>query len=215
MRRLAQLLLLSLYVFPNSAGTAPIPPAEISKVDVVPTGDTLKINVALTGSVLPRVLVATNPDRLVLELPNTRAAAKQQHIAINQGDVKDLRIGLTSTAPLVTRLVVDLAAAAPYALAKVGNTVSLTVLPATPGAGPNNSVAPGFSKSSEIAAANIPVPIVPVVQVAVKKRTRMGFRVKYIAEGAVYLAGGSAGGLQEGMHLSVQASGKGGPRLVS
>ena len=43
----------------------------------------------------------------------------------------------------------------------------------------------------------------------------MGFRVKYIAEGAVYLAGGSAGGLQEGMHLSVQASGKSGPRLVS
>ena len=219
MRRFAQLLLLSLYVFPNSAvpapSPAPMPPAEISKVDVVPTGDTLKINVALTGSVLPRVLVATNPDRLVLELPNTRAAAKQQHIAVNQGDVKDLRIGLTSTAPLVTRLVVDLAAAAPYALAKVGNTVSLTVLPATAGAGGNSSVAPGFSKSSEIAAANIPVPIIPVVQVAVKKRTRMGFRVKYIAEGAVYLAGGSAGGLQEGMHLSVQASGKGGPRLVS
>jgi len=219
MRRFAQLLLLSLYVFPNSAvpapSPAPMPPAEISKVDVVPTGDTLKINVALTGSVLPRVLVATNPDRLVLELPNTRAAAKQQHIAVNQGDVKDLRIGLTSTAPLVTRLVVDLAAAAPYALAKVGNTVSLTVLPATAGAGVNSSVAPGFSKSSEIAAANIPVPIIPVVQVAVKKRTRMGFRVKYIAEGAVYLAGGSAGGLQEGMHLSVQASGKGGPRLVS
>src|SRR5712672_1176269 len=156
MRRFAQLLLLSLYVFPNSAvpapSPAPIPPAEISKVDVVPTGDTLKINVALTGSVLPRVLVATNPDRLVLELPNTRAAAKQQHIAVNQGDVKDLRIGLTSTAPLVTRLVVDLAAAAPYALAKVGNTVSLTVLPATPGAGHNtgSSDAPGFSKSSEV-----------------------------------------------------------------
>jgi len=219
MRRFAQLLLLSLYVFPNSAvpapSPAPIPPAEISKVDVVPTGDTLKINVALTGSVLPRVLVATNPDRLVLELPNTRAAAKQQHIAVNQGDVKDLRIGLTSTAPLVTRLVVDLAAAAPYALAKVGNTVSLTVLPATPGAGPNNSHAPGFSKSSEVAEAILPAAIVPVMQTTLRKRTRMGFRVKYIAEGAVYLAGGSAGGLQEGMHLSVQASGKGGPRLVS
>ncbi len=60
-----------------------------------------------------------------------------------------------------------------------------------------------------------PAGMVPLVQIAVKKRTRMGFRVKYIAEGAVYLAGGSAGGLQEGMHLSVQASGKSGPRLVS
>src|SRR5258708_34865102 len=111
MRRFAQLLLLSLYLFPNSAVPATSPAAEIAKVDVVPAGDALKINVALTGTVLPRVLVATNPDRLVLELPNTRAAAKQQHIAVNQGDVKDLRIGLTSVAPLVTRLVVDLAAA--------------------------------------------------------------------------------------------------------
>jgi len=210
-----QLLLLSLCVFPNLARSAALPVAEISKVDVVPADDSLKINVALTGDVLPRVIVATNPDRLVLELPNTVAAAKQQHIAVNRGGVKGLRIGLRSAAPLLTRLVVDLATAAPYAITKIGNTISLTVMPPKPGVTADNFAASNFSSSNEVAQAIMPQGVLPVVSPAVKKRTRLGFRVKYVAEGAVYLAGGSSAGLQEGMQLSVRAPGNGGSRLIS
>jgi hypothetical protein len=110
--------------------------ASIEQVRVVPNGDKLKIEVQLTGAVSPRVLIANNPDRLVLELPNTNAQARQQHIAVNQQGVKDLRIGLTSADPMITRLVVDLDCAHPYGLSTEGNTIALTVLPPVQGEDP-------------------------------------------------------------------------------
>src|SRR5207237_61576 len=81
---------------------------DIRNVDVAPVGDQVKIEVTLTQPVVPTVIVATNPDRLVLELPNTSSSAKQQRAVVNQGGVKMVRIGLNSANPPVTRVVLDL-----------------------------------------------------------------------------------------------------------
>ena len=213
MRYFWQLMLLWLCLSLSLANGAVMRPAVISKVNVVPSGDGVKIEVMLTGEVSPRVLTATNPDRLVLELPNTLTEAKQQHVAVNRGAVKDLRIGLRSAAPLLTRIVVDLGSAASYELRKLGNTISLTVPSG------NGAASAGHSSPSEAnvvapptlnEAAATPMAIIPTSD---RRRVRIGFRVKYVAEGAVYLAGGRSAGLQEGMKLSVRASGKG--RLLS
>ena len=50
----------------------------------------------------------TGPDRLVIDIPNTTPAATLRAIAVNRGEVKGVRVSLFSTAPPVTRIVVDL-----------------------------------------------------------------------------------------------------------
>jgi AMIN domain len=181
------------------------PAASIELVRVVPNGDKLKIEVQLTGVVSPRVLIANNPDRLVLELPNTNAKARQQRIAVNQQGVKDLRIGLTSADPMITRLVVDLDCAHPYGLSTEGNTIALTVLPPVPGEDP--ATIPGMIGN---AMAGMSVTEIPAVTKAATRHVQMGFKVKYVAAGVAYLTGGRGAGLEEGMILIVPESKKGG-----
>jgi len=185
MKYLWQPLLLWLWLSANLAEGAAIRPAEISKVDVAPCEDGVKIDVTLTEGVSPRVLTAVNPDRLVLELPNTRAEAKQRHIPVDSGAVKDLRIGLRSAAPLLTRVVVDLGRSASYELLKVGNTISLVVLA-------GNGAGRVAEASAMVAPELIPVAgaALPMIHTSDRKRMRIGFRVKYVAEGAAYLEGG-------------------------
>src|SRR5438477_639261 len=85
MRKLLSLFLVAVLGTPGMARNLESRSAtEIEAVRVVPNGDKTEIVVKLTGSVSPRVVIASNPDRLVLELPNTTSHAKQQHIAVNQ-----------------------------------------------------------------------------------------------------------------------------------
>jgi hypothetical protein len=234
MNRFLQGWLLLLFFVPQAATSAEMRVTEISKVNVVPYGDALRIEVTLTGVVPPRVLVATHPDRLVLELPNTLTAAKQQHIAVNHGDVKDVRIGLRTAAPLLTRLVVDLKTAHAYELANAGNTISLTVLLGSTGTestGPE-SASPAVTGVTALDEGKLDLPkhdppkhilpqvnefavtMTPAMPTAPTRRMRLGFRVKYVAGGAIYLSGGRSAGLQEDMRLSVRDSGNGGAGLV-
>src|SRR6266700_3071522 len=73
--------------------------AEIRKVSVVRDGDQFRIQVMLTSPVIPRVLIATGPDRLVLQLPNTEGEAKQRRIMVNRDGVSQVRVGLNSASP--------------------------------------------------------------------------------------------------------------------
>jgi len=210
MKKWMQLPLLLLLVSLGAAkDLEPRSPAAIDHVRVVPSGDKLRIEIHLTGVVNPRVLIAANPDRLVLELPNTQAEARQQHIAVNQQGVKDLRIGLTSAAPMITRLVVDLDCAHPYGLSTDGNTIALTVLPPLPGGEPVTG-----ASMFGTAMAGISVTPAPAVTRTAVKHVQMGFKVKYVAEGVAYLAGGRGAGLEEGMVLIVPESKKSG-RLIT
>src|SRR5438270_5255945 len=77
-------------------------PAEIQNLNVARSGNQLNIEVTLTSPVTPNVIVATGPDRLVLELPNTSAGSRQKRVAVNQDGVKAVRIGLNSADPPVT-----------------------------------------------------------------------------------------------------------------
>jgi hypothetical protein len=188
--------------------------AEIKAVHVVPSGGNLRIEVKLSGAVNPRVMIAANPDRLVLELPNTIAAARQKHIAVNQSGVKELRIGLTSADPVVTRLVVDLEQARPYGLATEGDTIALTLLPAAAGEA-GALPEPGLYGTAGDLGGEIAVGAAPAVTRVATKHVQVGFKVKYIAEGVVYLAGGRSSGLEEGMTLIIPDSKKGGSRALT
>jgi hypothetical protein len=101
--------------------------AEIRSLRVIRRAGKVRIEVGLTAPVRPAITVATSPDRLVVDLPNTTASARQRRIAVNRNGVKRIRVGLNSTNPLITRMVVDLDAAHAYELATAGNGLILTV----------------------------------------------------------------------------------------
>jgi hypothetical protein len=65
------------------------------------------------------------------------------------------------------------------------------------------------------ALAGITVTAVPAMTRVASKRLQLGFKVKYVAEGVVYLAGGRSAGLEEGMTLTVTESKKGASRSFS
>jgi hypothetical protein len=122
-------LLVSLATAQNSAS----PAAEIQSVHVAHGGGQTNLQLTLTSPVTPNVIVATGPHRLVVELPNTTANDRQQHIAVNQDGIKGVRIGLNSANPPVTRVIIDLDQAREYRVASDRNTITLTVLPVESG----------------------------------------------------------------------------------
>ena len=207
--------------------------AEIQNVKVAGSGGKVTITVALTAPVTPAVLTANNPDRLVVDFPNTTASARQRHIAVNKSGVSQVRFGLNSAEPLVTRVVVDLDAAHQYGIATAGKTVTLTVLPNaavverhsgavpaengpaiaklwpfrrqdTPGSQSNATARLNFSPGSSADSNVIAGAPAPIQAKSPKEGPRSRFRVKYVAEGAVYLDGGRSSGLAEGMKLVVR-----------
>src|SRR5215471_14118446 len=77
-------LLACALALPAAAGSA----AEIKEVHVAPKGDQETIDVHLTSSVVPAVIVAKNPDRLVLQFTNTATPNRQQVALVDQNGVQ-------------------------------------------------------------------------------------------------------------------------------
>jgi hypothetical protein len=116
-----------------AAQTRPGRAVEVRNLEVLREGNNTKVEVTLSASVNPSVEIATQPDRLVLVLPNTVSSAQQRRLGVNDNGVRRVRMGLNSASPPVTRVVVDLDEARPYALTPVGNKITLTVRPALTG----------------------------------------------------------------------------------
>ncbi len=112
----------------------------VERLRVVP--DRANVRVEITLSAVPGALIAVtvakNPNRLVLDLPNTLSNAKQQQVSVNYKGVRAVRLGLNSAHPPVTRVVVDLDLIRPYVLQNDGNRVMLII-----GAKPNEIVGAG------------------------------------------------------------------------
>jgi hypothetical protein len=70
MRIVLHLNLLVLWVCALAVQALAGPAAEIREVHVAPKGDQETIDVRLSTSVMPAIIIATNPDRLVLQFPN-------------------------------------------------------------------------------------------------------------------------------------------------
>ena len=104
-------------------------PANVQKLQIVNAGVDVRIELTLSTSIKPSVVIATNPDRLVLELPNTSSDGKQKHLAVHSRGVRGVRIGLHQAEPPITHLVVDLEASAPYRILTEGKRITLIISP--------------------------------------------------------------------------------------
>jgi AMIN domain len=109
-------------------------------------GSTLEVEIAASGPVVPRAQIITGPDRLVIDFPNAMPAKELHTLAINSGEVRQARVGIFSSNPPVTRVVLDLKSPQPYQLFPFGNRVVVKL---------------GASKISPLAAA-IPETIISI-----------------------------------------------------
>lgn len=89
------------------------------------TGDDGDLGVEITANrpVIPRTQTVTDPDRLIVDLPEARPDAGLQKVAINRGKLRNVRVGLLSVSPPITRVVMDLAAPTDYSVAPLANLI--------------------------------------------------------------------------------------------
>ena len=79
----------------------------VGKIAIV--GDhPLRLHIQTSASIAPEVQLVPNPDRLVIDLPNTVGGPGFHGFRVGNGEIRGVRTGLFSTSPLITRVVVDL-----------------------------------------------------------------------------------------------------------
>jgi len=87
----------------------------------------LQIQIQTSRPASPQVQMVPDPERLVIDIPNSLPGPALRGLAVNQGAVRSVRISLYSTKPPITRVVVDLNAPEWYHVApnSFGLVVSL------------------------------------------------------------------------------------------
>ena len=84
------------------------PQISIRHVKVMGGKDAVEVEVEASARVTPQTRVLTSPDRLVIDFPNAIPGKDLRSQSVDQGEVKDIRVGLFQGKPAVTRIVLDL-----------------------------------------------------------------------------------------------------------
>jgi Tfp pilus assembly protein PilP len=124
---------------------------QLQKVNVVPGGNDIQIEITSSSAVAPRVSKLSSPARVLVELPETVVATSQSKIPVGSGGVKSVRIGMDGKNPPTTSVVVDLEKALSYDVSS-GPTGKFALILHTQGGAPAAQVAakttPATAKSS-------------------------------------------------------------------
>lgn len=94
------------------------------------SGQGLEIEIQTPGTAMPQSRMISGPDRIVVDLPGAFPAAGLHALNVNRGALKAIRVGLFSTNPPVTRVVLDLFAPQRYQIFAIRNAVMLKLSPA-------------------------------------------------------------------------------------
>jgi Tfp pilus assembly protein PilP len=115
---------------PAKAAVKPAPDQNntLQRVKVVQNADAIQIEISSREAVTPKVSKLSSPARVLVELPATVMATPDSKIAVGNGGVKGVRIGMDGKTPPTTSVVVDLEQALGYELTPgPGNSFVLTL----------------------------------------------------------------------------------------
>lgn len=100
----------------------------VRSVKVLGAKDAVEVEVEASDRIVPQAQVLSNPDRLVVDFPNSRPSDAVRSQSVDRGEVKDIRVGLFQSKPPVTRVVIDLKSAQSYQLFPSGRSVMIKVV---------------------------------------------------------------------------------------
>jgi hypothetical protein len=126
-RAAAVLLLSAAACFPTSSACQAQAVPSIRRVQVLDTRKQVEIEIESSDRIIPQINVLTGPDRLVVDFVNAVPGAQLRNRAVNRGEVRSLRVGLFSSNPPVTRVVLDLNGPQAYQVFPSGRTVIVRV----------------------------------------------------------------------------------------
>jgi len=87
----------------------------------------VEIEIEASDRILPHANVLTGPDRLIIDFVGAVPGAQLRNQVVNREEVKSLRVGLFSSNPPVTRVVLDLNGPQAYQVFPSGRTVIVKV----------------------------------------------------------------------------------------
>ena len=123
---------LPLNAVPRVAG----PTATIRRIAISNGGHDLTVEITASTPITPRTQTATGPDRLIVDFPEALPNPELHKVLVNRGNLRDVRVGLFSLNPRVTRVVLDLNAPSQYHVLSSGNTTTVKLVPAVLGPSP-------------------------------------------------------------------------------
>src|ERR1700723_3234936 len=133
------------------AGFAQTRPS-IRRVQVLRGKSQVEIEIEASDRIVPQTHLIANPDRLIVDFVNATPGPQLRNQALNREEVKSLRVGLFSSDPPVTRVVLDLNGPQPYQVFPSGRTVIVKV------GGNGGAEAAGFNRASGPALVNTSYP---------------------------------------------------------
>ena len=104
------------------------PLATLESVKVTSTTSGITVMVEASQPVTVRSQVITDPDRLIMDFPNSQPAGGLRTRLLNQGDVKGYRVARYSENPPTTRVVIDLNRPQHYQIFPDGKTVIVNLM---------------------------------------------------------------------------------------
>src|SRR3984957_13983688 len=121
----AVLFSVGFFLCPVAASAQSVP--SIRRVEVLRSTGHVEIEIEASERIVPQTNLLSGPDRLVVDFVNARPSAQLRNLFVNRVEVKNLRVGLFSSDPPVTRIVLDLNGPQPYQVFPAGNTIMLKI----------------------------------------------------------------------------------------
>jgi hypothetical protein len=98
--------------------------ATIRHIAVTGGDHDLDVEITTTVPITPRIQTVTDPDRLIVDIPEALPSSGLHKILVNRGILRDIRVGLLSANPNMARVVLDLMGpATQYSVSPLGDTV--------------------------------------------------------------------------------------------
>jgi hypothetical protein len=133
---------------------------KIKSFRIIQEKDGQAVEILSTGHLVPAIQAITDPDRLVIDLPNARLDTQQKRINVQADRIKAIRADQFQQNPPIARVVVDLLAPRAYTWDGAGNRI-VVHLGEDPGA--DNSP---FQAPTAVSLTSVPQPIITAVRAA-------------------------------------------------
>jgi hypothetical protein len=111
----------------------------------------LDVEITASGPITARTQTVTDPDRLIVDIPESLPGAGLHKTLVNRGKLTGIRVGLLSANPRITRVVLDLASPTQYRVLPKGNTI-VVKLSGESGPGPAPDAATSMTPAKTVPA---------------------------------------------------------------